>query len=88
MELNGVLIHIGEIQTINEFKKREFVIETREQYSQKLIMELQQDRVDLVEPYKLGEVVNVSINIRGKAYQDKNGQTRYFNSLIAWKIQR
>jgi hypothetical protein len=88
MELKGVLVHIGEIQTIKEFIKRELVIETQEQYSQKIIIELHGDRVDIVEPYKLGEVVNVSINIRGKAYQDKNGQTRYFNTLLAWKIQR
>ena len=88
MELKGVLIHIGEIQQIKEFVKREFVIETQEQYPQKIIMELQGDRVDLIEPYKLDEVVNVSINIKGREWVNPDGIVKYFNSLIAWKIQR
>lgn len=89
MELKGILINIGEIQTIKEFVKREFVIETQEQYSQKIVLELQGlDRIDLIDAYKLNDVVNVSFNIKGKAYQDKNGQTRYFNTLLAWKIQK
>lgn len=88
MELKGVLIHIGEYQKVKDFVKREFVIETQEQYPQKIVLELHQDRVALIDPYKLGDIVNVSLNIRGKAYQDKNGQTRYFNTLLAWKIQK
>ena len=89
MELTGRLIYKSEVQQISEkFFKVDFVLETDEQYSQKVKFELHQDRVDLIHPYKIGELVNVSFNLKGREFTDKNGETQYSNTLQAWKIQR
>jgi hypothetical protein len=89
MELSGKLIFISETQEVTEkFSKREFVIETIEQYSQQIKFELHQDKTDLIESYKIDEVISVSFNLRGRSYVDKNGITQYSNTLQAWKIQR
>lgn len=89
MELTGRLIFVGEIQQITtNFSKRDFALETNEQYPQKVKFELHQDRTDLIDPYKLNESVTVSFNLRGREYIDKNGITQYSNTLQAWKIQR
>lgn len=89
MELSGKLIFVSETQEVTEkFSKREFVIETIEQYSQQIKFELHQDKTDLIESYKIDEVISVSFNLRGRSYVDKNGITQYSNTLQAWKIQR
>jgi hypothetical protein len=89
MEFTGKLIYKGEIQQVTDkFSKRDFVIETQEQYPQQIKFELHQDRVDLIDVYNLEEVIIVSFNLRGKSYTDKNGITQYINTLQAWKIAR
>lgn len=88
-ELKGKIIHIGETQTFpSGFQKREFVIETEEQYKQEICLELFSDKVDLIDAHKLGDTVDVGINIRGKSHTNAQGQKRWFNSLIAWKITK
>ena len=37
---------------------------------------------------KVGDAVNVSINLRGKEYTNKNGEVSYFNQLQGWKIEK
>jgi hypothetical protein len=89
MELQGKLIFKSEVQQVTEkFSKRDFVIETNEQYPQQIKFELHQDRTDLIDVYELEEIINVSFNLRGRSYTDKQGETQYSNTLQAWKIQR
>lgn len=89
MELSGKIIFVAETQQITEkFSKRDFVIETIEQYPQQVKFELHQDKTDLIDSYNINEVVNVSFNLKGRSYIDKNNVTQYSNTLQAWKIQR
>lgn len=77
-------------QVSDRFKKREFVItETGSPYPQEVIFQLSQEKVDLVNDFKVGEEVEVNFNLRGRAWTNpKDGVTRYFNSLEAWRITR
>lgn len=86
MQITGTLIEKFDIIQITEkFRKREFVIQTNEQYPQEIILQLTQDKCDLIDTIKIGELIDVSINIRGKKYE-KNGAPKWFNSIDAWKI--
>lgn len=78
------------VQVSDRFKKREFVItETGSPYPQEVIFQLSQEKVDLVNDFRIGEEVEVNFNLRGRAWTNpKDGVTRYFNSLEAWKIAR
>lgn len=87
MELKGKIIHIGDTQTFaSGFQKREFVIETEEQYKQEISLELFGDKIDIIDAHKIGDTVDIGINIRGKSHTNPQGQKRWFNSLVAWKI--
>lgn len=88
MELVGVIINIGETETVGQkgFKKRLFAIETREQYPQKVQFELVQSNCDKIDQFAEGDTVRVTFDVRGREYTGSDGETKYFNSLNAWKI--
>ena len=87
MDLKGELIRIFETKQVSEkFALREFVIETKEQYPQTIILQVSQDKCKILDNYKLGDLVQVSINVRGRKWVDKEGKDRFFNTLEAWKI--
>lgn len=89
MELNGKIKMIGPVKEYgsNGFKKREFVIETDEQYPQTILLELVQDKCEIVDKFKVGEWVTAHINIRGREWTNPEGETRYFNSINAWRLE-
>lgn len=78
----------GDIQVSASFKKSELVVTTDEQYPQHILIEFAQDKCDLVDPYQIGESVKVSINLRGREWVNPQGETRYFNQIQGWKIER
>ena len=83
LEITGRLIVKMPTQQIKEsFKKSEFVIETTEQYPQKIKLELTQDKCDVLDTYKEGDILKVSFNLRGSLWQEK-----YYVNLQAWRIQ-
>ena len=88
MEILGTIKVIKPIQQVSAtFQKREFVIETTEQYPQTIQLELHGDRVDIIESFTEGQQVNVHINIRGREWVNPQGETKYFNTIVCWKIQ-
>ena len=89
MEIKGTLKVIRDIQQVSaNFQKREFVIETQEQYPQTIALELHGDKVDIIDAYGIGESVTVAINLRGREWINPQGEAKYFNTIVAWKIQR
>jgi hypothetical protein len=89
MEVVGkVKYKSGDIQVSASFKKSELVVTTDEQYPQHILIEFHQDKCDLVDTYQIGETVKVSINLRGREWVNPQGETRYFNSIQGWKIER
>ena len=89
MEIKGVIKVIKDIQQVSDkFQKREFVIQTEDQYPQTICVELQGDKVDIIDPYAVGESVVVDINLRGRLWTNPQGEDKYFNTIVAWRIQR
>ena len=91
MEITAAIIVIKETQVISEkFKKREFVLEVDEkgdgQWPQKVMFELVNEKCDFLDQYKIGDVVKVSFNLRGREWQSPQGEVKYFNTLQAWRI--
>ncbi|MFH4963528.1 DUF3127 domain-containing protein [Gaetbulibacter sp. M235] len=89
MEVQGRIKMVGETQTFggNGFRKREIVITTDEQYPQHIMVEFVQDKCDLLNSYKVGQEVKVSINLRGREWVNPQGETKYFNSIQGWRIE-
>lgn len=89
MEVLGRVKMIGDVQQISAtFKKREMVVTTEEQYPQHIMIEFTQDKADLLNQYNVGEQVRVSINLRGREWTNPQGETKYFNSIQGWRIER
>lgn len=89
MEVSGRVKVINPTQQVSAtFKKREIVVTTEEQYPQHIIMDFVQDKTDLLDQYKIGEMVKVSVNLRGREWVSPQGETKYFNTIQGWKIER
>ncbi|MFH6944655.1 DUF3127 domain-containing protein [Flavobacterium sp. FlaQc-50] len=89
MEVSGkVKVVNPEQQVAASFKKREIVVTTDEQYPQHILIEFTQDKCDLLNGYRAGEPVKIGINLRGREWVNPQGETRYFNSIQGWKIER
>ncbi|TXD52196.1 MULTISPECIES: DUF3127 domain-containing protein [unclassified Polaribacter] len=89
MEVIGKVKLIGEVQTFgaNGFQKRELVVTTDEQYPQMIMIEFVQDKTDLLNSYKVGQEVKVSINLRGREWINPQGEAKYFNAIQGWRIE-
>ena len=82
LHLTGTIKVIGDTQEFDSgFKKREFVVTTKEEYPQHVKMEFFRDKCDILNKYKVGDTVTVWFNIGGREWQDK-----YFVNLNAWRI--
>lgn len=90
MEIQGRIKFIGETSVIgaSSFKKREVVVTSEEQYPQHIMIEFTQDKCDLLNNYTVGEPVKVSINLRGREWVNPQGETKYFNSIQGWRIEK
>ncbi len=90
MEVKGKIKLITETKTYgsNGFRKREMVVTTDEQYPQFINIEFVQDKTDLLNNFKVGDEVEVSINLRGREWVSPQGETKYFNSIQGWRITK
>lgn len=89
MEVSGKIRVINAEQQVSaSFRKRELVVTTEEQYPQHIMVEFTQDKCDLLNSYKAGDAVKVSINLRGREWVNPQGETKYFNSIQGWRIER
>lgn len=87
MEVIGKIEHIGVEETSGAtFKKRLLVVQTNEQYPQSIAIEFQQDRIDLIDPYKVGDEVKVAVNLKGRKWTNPQGVDKWFNTIVGWKI--
>lgn len=89
MEITGKIKEIKPEQQVSaSFKKRELVVTTDEQYPQHILIEFAQDKCDLLNNYRPGDSVKVSINLRGREWINPQGEIRYFNSIQGWRIEK
>ncbi|MFD1314206.1 DUF3127 domain-containing protein [Namhaeicola litoreus] len=90
MEINGKIKKIDTTKTFgnNGFRKREVVIVTDEQYPQFLLVEFTQDKCDLLNSFAEGDLVKISINLRGREWINPEGEAKYFNSIQGWRIEK
>jgi hypothetical protein len=87
-KLTGTLkVKNAEQQVSEKFRKRDFVLTTDGPYPQHVTMQLTQDRCSQIEPFNIGDEITVSFDVRGREWTGKEGETRYFNSLEAFRIE-
>lgn len=87
MEITGKIIQClppveGVSKAGNPWKKREYVLETQEQYPRKVFFNFFGDRADKY-PLNLGDEVTVSFDIESREF---NG--RWYTDIRAWKAEK
>ncbi len=90
-EISGKLHAIFDVNQVTErFRKREFVIELADnpRYPQYVQFQLTGDRADNLEGYSVGDQVKLEFSLRGREWQSPQGETKYFNSLDVWAVER
>lgn len=91
MKILGKIHEIGSIQQVTDsFKKRDLIVQYAEnpQFVEYIKFEATQDRVSEFDNLVPGDEVEVSFNLRGRPWTNKDGVTSYFNSLVAWKVSK
>lgn len=91
MELSGPIKFIGETEEVTPtFKKRDLVvvIDQDTNYPQPILIQFVQDKCGLLDSVVEGEEVTVSTNLRGKEYTNPQGEVKYFNSIVGWRIEK
>lgn len=88
MQIEARIQKIMDEQVISDrFRKREFIVQTKEQYPQTLCFEFTQDKTSVLNNFKAGQEVNIEFNIRGREWTPpQGGDTRYYTTLQAWRM--
>lgn len=90
MNIIATILVKNDTKKITEsFHLRTFVLEYGDnpQYLENIIFELHKDKVSLIDPFKVGDLVTVHFNLKGRKWTNDAGVDKYFNTLQAWKIE-
>lgn len=89
MEIQGRIKTIFATETVGEngFQKRDLVITTEEQYPNDIIIQFTQSKCALLDTLQVGQRVNVHFNLQGREWISPQGEVKYFNTVVGWKIE-
>lgn len=89
MELQVKIYKISATQKVSDsFSKREFIVETQEDYKQYLLLQVVKDKCSILDQYKIGDDVTVSLNLKGRLWQNPQNEEKCFNTLECWRISK
>tara|TARA_R110000851_G_scaffold73793_7_gene162735 strand:+ start:193 stop:555 length:363 start_codon:yes stop_codon:yes gene_type:complete len=90
MNIEGEIKLILEAQSFGTsgYRVRKMVVVTDDQYPQMIEVQFVQDKCELLDSYAVGEKVKIDINIRGREWINPDGEAKYFNSIVGWRIER
>lgn len=87
--IQGTIIKInpkqfGASQTGKTWVKKEFVIETQDQYPKKVLITLKNEKIiGFFEDFREGQKCEISYNLESREYNQK-----FYTEVIGWKITR
>ena len=89
MEIQGRIKQIFATESVgaNGFQKRDLVITTEEQYPNDIIIQFTQSKCALLDTLQVGQRVNVHFNLQGREWTSPQGEVKYFNTVVGWKIE-
>jgi hypothetical protein len=91
MNIKGKIkkIHPTEKVGASGFQKRKVWVEVDSdtQYPQTIEIEFQGEKTTLADNLREGQVVDLSINLKGREWTNDKKETKVFNTIVAWKVQ-
>ena len=89
MEIQGRIKTIFATESVgqNGFQKRDVVITTDGQYPQDIIIQFAQGNCALLDNLQIGQIVKIHFNLQGREWTSPQGEVKYFNTVLGWKIE-
>ena len=89
MEIQGRIKTIFATETVgqNGFQKRDLVITTDGQYPQDIIIQFAQGNCAVLDRFQVGQIVKIHFNLQGREWTSPQGEVKYFNTVVGWKIE-
>jgi hypothetical protein len=91
LETTGRIYALFDTQQVTErFRKREFVVELADnpQYPQFVQFQMTGNRCENLDGFEVGDEVRVEFSLRGREWKSPQGETRFFNSLDVWTLDK
>jgi len=90
MEVQGKVIKVNELTANkNGYKTRKVVVKTNGDYPQYYEIQFDEKKAFLLNGYKEGDNITVSVNVRGNKWTSpKTNEDMYFLNMIGWKVDR
>jgi hypothetical protein len=86
-DFKGEVIFITPTTSVSDkFKKRDITLKSDGDYPQYVTFQLTQDKCDLADHVKPGDMVEVKYNLRGRKWEAQDGTIKYFNTIEAWTM--
>lgn len=82
LTINGCITEIGSAAQGENWQKKDFTIETIEQYSKLVNIHIWNDKLEQLNRCKIGDIVICRINISSRKHEN-----RYYTEVTAWKIE-
>jgi len=91
MKTRGKIHEFGEIFQFDEkASKRDLIVELSDWRSRSYVeyvrFEIMHNRYHLLKGLKIGDEVDVFFDIRGRGWTNKEGETKYFNTLQIYNL--
>jgi hypothetical protein len=91
IEATGKVHMVTDTKQVSErFSRRSFVLELADnpKYPQLVEFQLTGDRCEQLDGIDVGDEVRVEFSLRGREWHSPKGETKYFNTLDVWKLER
>lgn len=89
MEIKATLHSKQEKKQVSDnFTKLEFIAKVDGQYPEYLTCQLANAKCSLLDGINLGDELNMSINLKGRLWTNKEGIEVSFNTIDVWKITK
>jgi hypothetical protein len=72
----------------NNFKTRDLIVVTEEQYPQTLCVQFSQDKTTLLDNFTANQKVKVEYSLRGREVIKEGQEPAVYNSINGWKIEK
>ena len=89
LKIKGTVYKVSQEEVKSEkFKKREVILEVIEgTYKQYLTVQFSNAKCDLLNNVRQGDMISVSINLKGRLWTGADGVEKSFNTFEGWQIE-
>lgn len=88
-KVSGKVYKVGQEEIKSEkFKKREVILEVvKGEYKDYLTIQFTNAKCDLLNNVRQGDIISVSINLKGRLWTGNDGIEKCFNTIEGWQIE-